>query len=131
MTKPFAIIIADRNPHIRNLLKREIQDDSHCIELADSGYQLLDLVFNENKEVDLMVIDPDFPDIDAPDLLMTLQTLEPAPRIVLHAFHSNYIQTACKLPNVTFVEKDGGNIEHLETLIRCILISERQKGKGQ
>lgn len=58
MKRPFTILIADRNPHVRKFLMREFAADGFLVQVAKSGQEVLRLVFS-HKHLDLLVLDPD------------------------------------------------------------------------
>ncbi|MFC1489330.1 response regulator [Thermodesulfobacteriota bacterium] len=126
MKQEFNILIADKNPHVREFLKREMIADGYRVHLAQNAQQLLKWVYH-HKHLDLLIIDPDFPDTDVSPLLRKLQEQFPFLPVVVHAFlvdDSGHSDILCAFP---FVEKQGGSIEHLKKVVSNILHSFNHK----
>ena len=71
-TGHFNILIADRNPHVRELLKREIALEGYNVFLAKNGAEVMEQVRSSNR-FDLIVIDPDIADLRQSDLIEILK----------------------------------------------------------
>ena len=61
MKQGFTILIADRNPHIREFLRREMMAEGYRARLAKNGREVLRLVYQRGP-LDLLILDPDLPD---------------------------------------------------------------------
>jgi len=116
----FTILIADRNPHVRKFLEREITAEGYGVRVADKGRQVIEMAYG-HEPVDLLLIDPDFADTDGMKLLKKLQDRIPVLPVIVHAFPDDYDKTGAGLTGVTFVEKRGNSIEHLKPVIREML----------
>jgi DNA-binding NtrC family response regulator len=121
----FSILIADRNPHVRELLRREMTAEGYQVRLAENGRQLLKKAF-QNEHLDLLIVDPDLPDVDGPSLLAELQDRIPSVPIIVHSFLSDQMEYL-GLPNsVAFIEKQGRSIEQLKKMVSEILYTPRR-----
>jgi len=118
--KEFNILIVDRNPHVREFLKREMTADGYRVRLAENGRQLIKWTFH-SENVDLLIVDPDLPDVDVPSLFVKLQNRIPSLPVVVHTFLSDYSEHSDVLRNFPFVEKKGSSIEHLKKVVFDIL----------
>ena len=116
MKQIFTILIADRNPHVREFLKREMMADGYRVRLAENGRQLLKLVYHHDH-LDLLIVDPDLPDIDVSSLLTKLQNRIPSLPVVVHTFLSDYSDHLDVLQAFPFVEKRGSSIERLKKVV--------------
>ena len=116
----FNILIADRNPHVRAFLKREMMADGYRVRLAENGRQLIKWAF-KSERLDLLIVDPDFPDIDVPSMFAKLKDRIPSLPIVVHAFLSDYTEYPEVLNYMPFVEKEGRSIESLRKVVYKIL----------
>jgi len=123
--KEFNILIADRNPHVREFLKREMMTDGYQVRLAENGRQLLKWVYR-HEHLDLLIVDPDLPDIDVLSLVTKLRDRIPFLPVVVHTFLSDYSDHLDVLQSFPFVEKKGSSIEHLKKVVFDIL----QKSKN-
>ena len=110
------ILIADRNPHVRRFLKRELEAEGYRIRLAESGVEVLKWAFHPDP-LDLIILDPDLPDTVAGQLMDKLKDRIPPIKVVIHAFLSDYAAPHDKLSADAFIEKGGNSIESLKKVI--------------
>ena len=103
MKRPFTILIADRNPHIREFLKREFTADGFLVPIAKSGQEVLRLVFSHGH-LDLLVLDPDLPDAGELDILEQLQRRIPTLPVVVRTYLDEYLKHESRLCAHVFVE---------------------------
>lgn len=85
VSRPYKILVADRNPHVRRFLDRELSAAGFQVGAAESAARLLEAL-GEGDGPDLLVLDPDLPDADSADLLARLQRSFPTLPVVLHTF---------------------------------------------
>ncbi len=110
------ILIADRNPHVRRFLKRELEAEGYRIRLAESGIEVLKWAFHPDP-LDLIILDPDFPDTGAGQLMDKLKDRIPPLKVVIHAFLSDYAAPRDKLSADAFIEKGANSSETLKKVI--------------
>jgi DNA-binding NtrC family response regulator len=94
--------------------------DGYRVRLAENGRQLLQWVYH-NERLDLLIMDPDLPDIDVSFLLTKLQNRVPFLPVVVHTFLSDYSEYSDVLRAFPFVEKKGSSVEHLKKIVHDIL----------
>lgn len=85
MSRPYKILVADRNPHVRRFLSRELSAAGFQVEAADSAKRLMQALGDEAGP-DLLVLDPDLPDADSPALLLQIHQRRPTIPVVIHTF---------------------------------------------
>ena len=119
MKQSFEILIVDRNPHVRELLKRELTAEGYPVRAAQSGREALKWVYYYNT-LDLIIVDPDMPDIDQKILLQKLKNRVPAIPIILHAFLSDYPAHHDIFRSAIWVEKKENSIEEIKRLVADI-----------
>jgi DNA-binding NtrC family response regulator len=110
------ILIADRNLHVRNLLKREMVAEGYGVRLAENGRDVLKWSYDPGP-IDLLVLDPDLPDIDECALFSRLADRIPALPMVIHTFLSDYTVPSGISGTVAYVEKGGSSIEGLKQVV--------------
>lgn len=123
MKKDFTILIADRNPNVRGFLKRELSADGFSVIMADSAQDLLRWTFGQTP-VDLVLIDPDLPDMDQEALMERISSRIPPIPIVIHAISENIKKAGIISDMATYVEKGGHSIEKLKEVIHNIRSSK-------
>ena len=118
--KDFTILIADRNPHVRKFLKREMLAAGYQVRLAENGREVLKIAFHQ-ESLDLLILDPNLPDTDAAPLITQLQNRIPLLPIVVHTFLSEYPDPSDSFGVDAVIEKNGNSIENLKTVVTKIL----------
>ena len=120
MKKGLKILIADRNPHVRKFLKREMTTEGYEVQLAENGRQVFKLIQN-SEPIDLLILDPDLSDADESSLLKTLRDRMPDLPIIIHTFLSDYVKQSSVLIDTIFVEKKATSVERLKQVVFGIL----------
>jgi CheY-like chemotaxis protein len=85
VSRPYKILVADRNPHVRRFLSRELSAAGFQVTAAESATHLMEAL-GKGAGPDLVVLDPDLPDADSADLLARLKRSFPDLPVVLHTF---------------------------------------------
>ena len=120
MERKYTILIADRNPHVREFLRREMTAAGYCILLADKGRDVVKRVYHQ-EPLDLLILDPDLPDVEESAVLKKIRNRVPSLPVVVHTFISDY-ETHKDLANAAaFVEKRGSSIDKLRQVVSDIL----------
>jgi len=120
LRKKYNILIADRNPHVRELLRREMTLEGYQVQLAKTGREVLNYTLKQDS-FDLLILDPDLPDIDESSLLKKLGERIPLLSVVVHSFLSENSEQQDVLTTVIFVEKRGSSVDHLKKIVAEIL----------
>jgi len=116
----FTILIADRNPHIREFLKREMMAEGYQVRLARNAREVLRWVYHPDP-LHLLILDPDLPDAGEVPVLEKLSDRIPTLPVVVHTFLSDYVHYPPLVSTDMFVEKEGTSIEGLKKVIDKIL----------
>jgi len=116
------IVVADRNPRVRNLLKRELASSGLKIRLAENAGELLDIVYSRTP-ISLLVLDPDLPGIEDFNIFKRLKDRNPALPIILHEIRGADTPLDLDDKTVLRIEKNGYSIEVLKKSI-CELLKE-------
>ena len=120
MNREFTILIADRNPHVREFLKREMMAEGYQVRLAKSGSEVLKWVYH-NEPLDLLILDYDLPDIGGETIMKKVEDRIPTIPVVVHAFPSDCTSYRPVLGSTVFVEKNGNSIEGLKKIVSDIV----------
>jgi DNA-binding NtrC family response regulator len=125
----FTILIADRNPHVRKLLERELRAEGYQVRLAENAREVFKWTFH-HEPLHLIILDPDLPDAADVSILEKLLDRIPALPVVVHTYPSDYEKDSKDMNDVVFVEKRGSSVERLLQVVHETLIdshSRRQK----
>jgi CheY-like chemotaxis protein len=117
----FTILIADRNPNVRELLKRELVAEGYHVHLARSGREVLNCVDDATRSPDLVIMDPDLPDMGEVSLLELIRQKKPELPVVVHTFLAEYINHPIVLHSAAVVEKDGRHVDRLKEAVEEVL----------
>ena len=99
---PGKILIADRNRHVREFLRRELLAEGYLVEVARDGREVLEMI-NGEATPDLLILDLDLPYITEFKVFEFLQEKMPSLPVVIHSFQP---ESAEHLPGAaTFLEK--------------------------
>ena len=120
MRDRFIIMIADRNRHVRELLRREFEADGYRVRLAKDGKQVW-TVINSAEALDLLILDLEIPYVNGAEIIERLKDREPPVPVVIHTFFSEDVQSSAVEKASAFVEKTGNNIGHLKSVIEEVL----------
>lgn len=121
MKEAFTILIADRNPNVRDLLKRELIAEGYHVHLARSGREVLDCLDDVARSPDLVIVDPDLPDVAEVSLLEIIRRKRPGLPVVVHTFLAEYINHPIVLSSAAVVEKDGRHVDRLKEAVEEVL----------
>ncbi len=116
LTGDFTILVADRNPHVREFLRREMAAEGYHVCLARNARELEQEGLDRNA-VHLLILDPDLPGIDLFPLLQQIERRNPSLQVVVHALPDDHVSRNPLVANVTVVEKGGSSIEHLKRVV--------------
>jgi len=94
--------------------------EGYRVQLAKTGLEVINYTL-EQDFFDLLILDPDLPDIDKSFLLKKLGERIPPLPVVVHSFLSENGEQQDILTTVTFVEKKGSSIDHLKEIVAEIL----------
>ncbi|MBA3029904.1 MAG: response regulator [Desulfobacteraceae bacterium] len=114
------ILITERNSHVREFLKRELAGEGFLVHLAENGLEMLNKVFSR-EPLDILILDPDLPDTNIPDILEKINDRVPRLPVVFHTFPLDYHQYAGIIQGGVFVEKQGSSVEKIKHIIYDIL----------
>ncbi len=120
MEKEFKILVADRNQHVREFLKRELMAEGYRVGLAKNVQEVLKKVYH-SETLDLLILDPDLPGGEGLSLFKKLQDRIPVLPVVVHTYLKDYTNHTDILSEVAFVEKSGSSVEGLKKMVYEIL----------
>lgn len=114
------ILIADRNPHVRSFLQREMGREGYRVRLAESARDLLEWAV-ERDPIDLVILDPDLPDAVDVQLMTVLHQRMPLVPVIIHAHRTPVRADPEAAAAFLMVEKGGSSVERLKKLAEGLL----------
>jgi response regulator RpfG family c-di-GMP phosphodiesterase len=116
MKSAITILIADRNPNVREFLKREMLSENYRAVCAEDAKTMFKLVSGLSR-VDVVIVDPDLPDMEAPEVLGKLWEKWPLLPVIIHSlFEENGFSS--RPDSALFIEKRGRSIEAIKRVVR-------------
>jgi DNA-binding response OmpR family regulator len=104
------ILIADRNRHVREFLRRELRAEGYQVEVARDGRELLDLICGDESP-HLLILDLEIPYLDELEIWTRLKDRRPPLPVIIHTFLPEY-PTHLTVPlAAAFLEKKGDTDE--------------------
>lgn len=85
MNYPGKILIADRNRHVREFLRRELQAEGYRVDAARDAREVLQLLNGPNPP-DLVILDLELPYVAELKVLELLHEQLPSLPVVIHSF---------------------------------------------
>jgi len=116
----FSILIADRNRHVRDLLKREMNAEGYRVYTAKNAQEVLKWVFSQ-ESLDLVILDLDLPEANGICILEKINDRIPTLPVVVHSFLSDYTYHPMLLDAAGVVEKNGVSIVKLKEVVSEVL----------
>ena len=128
--KNHIVLIAERNPHIRYYLKREMEAAGYGVRLAGNAKEAVWWAHHPEL-LDLLILDPDLPGLDDAALYARLRDRIPKLPVVVHTYARGREPFAA-VPNLAaVVEKRGRSIVTLKEVIAQILCTSNPRADGR
>lgn len=119
MNYPFRILIADRNRHVREFLRREFSDAGYLVDVAGDGRELFTRIEGVESP-DLLILDLEIPHLEGIDVLGLLRERQPRLPVVVHAFLTEHANQPALDTAAALVEKKG-DTDGLKKAVRQVL----------
>ena len=119
MPADLTILIADRNRHVRNFLRRELLSEGYRVELATDGREILRKM-NVDDPPDLLILDLEIPYVGGLTILERLKHRYPHLPVIIHTFPTEDADHPIVQTAAAFVEKVG-NTDRLKRIIQQVL----------
>ena len=116
----FRVLIADRNRHVREFLKREFEAEGYQVQVVQDGRQVLAMTTGDDRP-DLLILDLDMPYVSGLSILERIFGQEsPVPVVVHTLMTEDAAHPAVELAD-GFWEKKGNNIEGFKAMVGDVL----------
>jgi DNA-binding NtrC family response regulator len=98
------LLLADRNRHVRELLRRELESEGYQVAVARDAQEILALLA-QGAMPDLLILDLEIPYAAELKLLEQLQALYPTLPVLIHSFQPEDPQELILSKAMAFLEK--------------------------
>lgn len=115
----FKILVADRNRHVCDLLKRELLKEGYAVQTTTDGRQIMTLI-DGNDPPHLLVLDMDMPFVSGFAILESIRERGSVLPVVVHTFLSEAIAEGNISRDAVLIEKTA-NIDSLKDAIEDML----------
>jgi CheY-like chemotaxis protein len=119
VANPCRILIADRNRHVREFLRRELAAEGYQVEVARDGREVLAKIDGE-AQPHLLILDLEIPYLDEQELWRRLHARRPPLPVVIHSFLPEYPTNLAVPQAAAFLEKKG-DTDHLKTVVAEVI----------
>jgi DNA-binding NtrC family response regulator len=119
MSNQFVLLIADKNRHVRDFLRREFESDGFSVLTAKDEHELLGIV--EAKIPDLLIIDLDIPYSVETEILEKVLARKSSIPIVIYTLMTEHASDEIVEQAAAFLEKRGNNVDDLKSSVRDVL----------
>ena len=116
---PCKILLADRNRHVRELLRRELTEEGYQVLVAKYGHEVW-LLINGDESPYLLILDLEIPYLDELLHLARFPERQPPLPLIIHSFLSDYSNHTALPPGATFLEKIE-DIERLKAVVAEVI----------
>jgi DNA-binding response OmpR family regulator len=113
------ILIADRNRHVREFLRRELGAEGYQVEVAGDGRELLNLL-SSDEPPHLLILDLEIPYLDELEIWARVRDRRPPLPVVIHTFLPEYPTRLAVPLAAAFLEKKG-DTDHLKAVVAEVL----------
>ena len=120
MAAQFTILIADRNPHVRDFLRRELISAGYRVQLAKDGREVLRMT-RADEPSELLILDLDMPYVSGLTILEELQNRKSSLPVVIHTLLTEHAKHPAVQRAAGFWEKRGDNIDGLKATVTQVL----------
>jgi DNA-binding NtrC family response regulator len=118
--EPFTILIADRNPHVRDFLRRELMSAGYRVKLARNEGEVL-RVIDLDEAPDILVLDLNMPGGSRLTTLEQVQKRKPHLPVIVHTVLTEYAQHPTVKKAAMFWEKRGNDIDGFKAMVAEVL----------
>jgi DNA-binding NtrC family response regulator len=120
----YRILIAERNPNVREFLRREFSGQGYAVHLVRDAGELRGML-RSDLPLDLVVLDPEIPNPLGTDLLVEVNRFRPELPIILHTFSADEQSSSSHSGQVTTYVEKNGNPERLSVAVGRVLEKRR------
>jgi len=118
--KRFCVLVADRNRHVREFLRRELMLADYLVQVAKDGREVMKMTSAGNPP-DLLILDLDLAYMNGLRILEELQNSGSSLPVIVHTFHTEWMRHPAVQRAAGFWEKRGNNIQGFKETVAQVL----------
>lgn len=118
MGEAYRILIADRNRHVRDLLRRELMAEGYAAEAAKDGHEVW-LMLNGGNPPDLVILDLEIPYLEDLVELARFREGEPSVPLIIFSFFPDEADRIVPKAAAFLEKKEDTN--HLKEVVAQVL----------
>jgi DNA-binding NtrC family response regulator len=119
VANPCKILIADRNRHVRDFLRRELTAEGYLVEVARDGREVMAKI-DGDQPPHLLILDLEIPYLDEQELWCRLEACRPPLPVVVHSFLPEFPTHLAVPQAAAFLEKTE-DTEQLKTVVAEVI----------
>lgn len=123
MAKAFTILIADRNPHILQFLRRELTVEGYTVLLAKTGKEIVENL-RGGRPLHAIILDPDLRDMGGVIIIKMISENLPKVPVIIHTFSTQLFLMPPASGSTLFVEKNGNSIQRIKEILPALLLAD-------
>ncbi len=104
MGQPFHILVAERNRHVRDFIRRELTGEGYLVEVVRDGHELFARLTTVSLP-DVLILDLELPFFSEEDLFTRLYEEFPHLPVVIHSFWAEELDPGQGPPAAAVLEK--------------------------
>jgi two-component system response regulator MprA len=113
------ILLTDRNRHVRELLRRELETEGYAVAVARDAQEILALL-GCGDIPDLLILDLEIPFLTEADLLESLKNTYPSLPVIIHSFQPEDPREFLGTGAVAFLEKSEDPYQLKQTIAALV-----------
>lgn len=122
MKNEYIILVADRNPRIRDFMERELRKEGYRVAMVETVAHLMHWL-TPGRLPDLLVLDPDLPGGGTEEQIWPLLTRFSHLPVVFHCLSTDIPMPMPSMACTVIVEKSASSIDLLKRQIKLLLNS--------
>jgi two-component system response regulator MprA len=113
------ILLTDRNRHVRELLRRELETEGYAVAVARDAQEILALL-GCGDIPDLLILDLEIPFLTEANLLESLKNTYPSLPVIIHSFQPENPNEFLGTGAVAFLEKSEDPYQLKQTIAALV-----------
>ncbi len=119
MGESYKILVADRNRHVRDLLRRELMAEGYAVEVAKDGHEVW-LMINGDEPPNLLILDLEIPYLEDLVKMAQFREGEPSVPLIIFSFLPDEVENPAVPKAAAFLEKKE-DVDRLKAVVAEVI----------